>query len=85
MKGGRRERLYKLTTRFSDNHGLWLQSGGGGGGVVGVHLGAFVGGGGVWLGSPNPDPICDQNMPFAGTVFPTRPLKFIPIFKARLS
>ena len=36
-------------------------------------------GGRVRLGSPNPDPISDQNMSFSGTPFQTWPLKFISI------
>ena len=74
-----------LASRIITVYG-YTQGGGGGGGGSGSTPRSFCwGGGGVWLGSPNPDPICDQNMPFAGTVFQTRPLKFIPIFKARLS
>ena len=36
-----------------------LLGGGGGGGLLGIR------GGGVLPGSPNPDPISDQNMPFS--------------------
>ena len=49
---------------FIDFGGEWYSPGGGGGGVL---LGIL--GGGVPPGSPNPDPISEQNIPFSTPVF----------------